>query len=220
MAKKKKNPLCLVAFHGEAGSGKDSIVDGVLKSINGTGLKIALADPLKRFLREVYGFRNEQLWGSSGNRNSIASGVVLRQALQSLGTEWGRGLWADTWVNLLLRTCEALEKGGVRYTQEEGLLPDPHVSERPNVVLVTDVRFRNEAQLLREHGAKIVRIVRELPKRDEAFRSHISENDMAEASDDDFDRTIVNEDLDKAILEATHIVNHTIESSLTRSRRS
>ena len=61
-------------------------------------------------------------------------GFSWRQAAQTLGTEWGRGLNPDLW--LLLAKRYALNSG---YT----------------VLVITDVRFENEAQLVREHGCLI-----------------------------------------------------------------
>jgi hypothetical protein len=58
-------------------------------------------------------------------------GFSWRQAAQTLGTEWGRALNPDLWVLLLARRCGA--------------------SGRP-VVTITDVRFENEAALIRKHG--------------------------------------------------------------------
>ena len=117
------------------GSGKDTAAD-VIEARHFA--KVALADPIKRFCAEVYGFSRHQLWGPSHYRNqadqryarahhvftggtkcaccgalyehSLTAPCYLtpRYALQQLGTEWGRACWADTWLSLGLDAAEML----------------------------------------------------------------------------------------------------------------
>lgn len=53
---------------GSAGAGKDTLADFLVEKASFN--KLALADPLKRVLREVYDFTEDQLWGPSQNRNA------------------------------------------------------------------------------------------------------------------------------------------------------
>lgn len=65
-----------------------------------------------------------------------------RRILQTLGTEWGRDLIArDLWTSILLRRAEAMRASGVG-------------------VVVDDMRFPNEAHLIRSMGGVLVRIIR------------------------------------------------------------
>ncbi|AKU43579.1 nucleoside hydrolase [Caulobacter phage Seuss] len=75
-----------------------------------------------------------------------------RQAMQLLGTEWGRDLMhPNLWANILVNAAWA---------------------EDFETVVVTDVRFPNEVDILRENGGSIFRIERPgLPKDD----THASE---------------------------------------------
>lgn len=57
----------IIGLSGFAGSGKDLVSD-ILVRDHGF-VKIALADCMKRFLKEVYDFSDEQLWGPSEERN-------------------------------------------------------------------------------------------------------------------------------------------------------
>ena len=71
-------------------------------------------------------------------------GKTLRQGLQLLGTEFGRGLIGDTiWLNAM----------GAAIRRE-------HAAGSAGVV-IDDLRFANEYQFLRERGATIIRIERE-----------------------------------------------------------
>jgi hypothetical protein len=65
-----------------------------------------------------------------------------RHLLQSLGTEWGRGLISpDLWVDLWVRSYERTPRGG-------------------QIVLVDDVRFRDEAQAIHAAGGVMWKITR------------------------------------------------------------
>lgn len=58
----------IVGITGQAGSGKDTVADRFVEEHG--YVKIALADPLKRLGREVFGFTDTQLWGPSEHRNA------------------------------------------------------------------------------------------------------------------------------------------------------
>jgi len=58
-------------------------------------------------------------------------GFSWRRAAQRLGTEWGRSLNPNLWLLLLERRCRASNQ---------------------KVIVITDVRFENEAAFIREHG--------------------------------------------------------------------
>lgn len=69
-------------------------------------------------------------------------GATPRHAMQTLGTEWGRKcINEDLWVNTLKEAIEnALAQGAS--------------------VVVTDVRFNNEAKVIRELGGTVVHLTR------------------------------------------------------------
>lgn len=51
------------------GTGKDTVAD--LLVTNHEFVKVALADPMKRFVQSIYGFTYQQLWGPSSLRNEV-----------------------------------------------------------------------------------------------------------------------------------------------------
>jgi hypothetical protein len=53
---------------GPAGSGKDLVGDWFVQK---GFIKVAFADPMKRFAQKAFGFTIEQLWGSSEQRNHV-----------------------------------------------------------------------------------------------------------------------------------------------------
>jgi hypothetical protein len=135
----------IVGILGRAGAGKDTAADMLVKNLGFQ--KVALADPMKRFCREVFDFSEGQMWGPSEERNKPdpryvrvrrgSTGVfgeearvhvdppedvylTPRHALQQLGTEWGRSCYRDVWVDLAIRTAEKIAGGGCIYDRKLG----------------------------------------------------------------------------------------------------
>lgn len=88
-------------------------------------------------------------------------GLTPRQALQTLGTEWGRGIDEDIWVDYALRRADSLLRGRDLYA-----------------VLITDVRFLNEARALRARNDELWLIERAGAGLPGAAGDHPSERDM------------------------------------------
>ncbi len=150
----------LIALAGRAGSGKNTVAELL------DAEQISFAEPLKRFCQEVFAFSDLQVWGPSEERNrpdlrypttcqnaqcqrndtcpschGSAQYLTPRYALQTLGTEWGRGCYENVWAELGVR--RALSYRG----------------EAP-IVAITDCRFVNEARAVRQAGGEVWRIVR------------------------------------------------------------
>jgi len=58
----------VIGLLGPAGSGKDLVADWFTSNKN--FVKVALADPMKRFCQKAFGFTEKQLWGPSEERNA------------------------------------------------------------------------------------------------------------------------------------------------------
>jgi hypothetical protein len=67
----------IIGISGKANSGKDTAADYLAKQYKFT--KVALADPLKRFVMEVFDFSEEQLWGSSEKREEPDKRYIIKQ---------------------------------------------------------------------------------------------------------------------------------------------
>jgi len=130
-----------------AGSGKDTVANYLVKHYS--FVKVALADPMKRFCAEVFDFTDEQLWGPSEQRNepdkrfkrplseqneAVVKGLQVprefvltpemchltpRYALQRLGTEWGRDCYSDVWVDYCLRVAKKVMWGQEHKTHDK-----------------------------------------------------------------------------------------------------
>lgn len=69
--------------------------------------------------------------------------VTPREALQKLGTEWGRGLYDRTWIDLGIRKAKRILD-----------------SEGAKIVVITDCRFANEGAVIRAAGGLLFRVNR------------------------------------------------------------
>lgn len=137
----------LIGIHGPARAGKDTLCSYMLDNLDGIWLRSSFADPLKEMLRAIG-------VDCSDDAKAVVSddyGVTPRHMMQTLGTEWGRNLIdGDIWVKAFAR----LNAG--------------------KCVIVPDVRFENEAALVREHGVLI-----HLVGRGGIEGNHVSENAIA-----------------------------------------
>lgn len=78
-----------ICICGEAGSGKDTVAD-LLRGTLG-GVKIALADPMKRLVQALMRFTDDQLWGPSESRNAVdermTPGFIVEVIVRVLSSE-------------------------------------------------------------------------------------------------------------------------------------
>lgn len=157
----------LIGVTGRAGSGK-SLVAGMVAG----GIVIQLADPLYAALSMMLGLPEVMLRDRRFKEKPIEwIGQSPRQMLQTLGTEWGReSIREDIWLELCKRRIALLQENGAE------------------VVVVADVRFENEAAMIREAGGQVWHVRR--PLADEAGVEHKSEAGITAA---DGDRIVVND---------------------------
>jgi hypothetical protein len=186
----------IIGVTGLAGSGKTTVAD-LLVEKHGF-MKIALADPMKRFCQEIFQFSDEQLWGTDTDkaepdeRYRRPGGVVHRRyltsrfALQTLGTEWGRGCYEDVWVDYCLRATESILRGQ-NYSAKLGLLPTEYGPYScPAGVVIHDVRFHNEFDAIKNAGGFIVHVRRPGAGLSGDAAEHLSETEQKEFEGYDF----------------------------------
>ena len=124
--------------------------------------------------------------------------LTPRYALQLLGTEFGRHCYDNTWVDYTLRVAKVLlgefeESYTEGYNAREGLHRIGNVSyQRPQGVVVSDVRFINEISAIKNVGGFVVRVNRSGAGLDGSASAHRSEAEMREISDDKFNYVIQN----------------------------
>lgn len=163
----------IIALSGKAGVGKDEAAGILYREYDFE--RIALADPIKEFASKIFGFTQDQLWGSSEFRDQVSPrwNLTARRVLQVLGTDIVRNLHPEVWLQYAWEKITAL-------------------TSRGKDVVVTDVRFPNEVEFFLERRAKVVRIVRQgIGVTD--TEAHASEMAQDDVPDSEFDAVIAND---------------------------
>lgn len=172
----------IIGLVGKAGSGKDTAAGMI------PGAKVfSFADPLKEFCAQVFDWPREVLWGPSELRNRYDPrypGLTPRHALQTLGTEWGRGCYENIWADLGIRRAKA-------WLEEYN--PALHA-------VFTDCRFINEARAIREAGGEVWRIIRPGSGLSGAASQHSSEIEQDSPAMESLVTATINNVLDVANL--------------------
>lgn len=171
-----------IAICGKANTGKNTISKLLVKDIylkqqgvpgNYTGdwraNYLAFADPIKEMILIAYPeLPRKFLYGSSKFRTEVIPGafkngipLTVRQCLIDIGNDFGRANKPDIWLrNFDNRFNKLLVK--------KSSAPAP-------IVIVTDVRFRNEFDHLKSLGFYQIRLLR---------NSHTKINDVSETNQD------------------------------------
>ena len=101
--------------------------------------ELAFASPLKKAVASIFGFSDEQLCGHLKEEIDEYWHLSPRDVLQRFGTDLCRAQFGDDiWVKTLFRQL------------------DPSAD-----VVISDVRFPNEAQAIKDHGGILINIIRE-----------------------------------------------------------
>lgn len=188
----------IVGLGHKAGSGKDTVADilqAEAESQGTTVLRIAFADRLKDAAQVLFDLSVDDVRTQEGKlRTHPFWGVTNRRMLQLFGTECVRkGLHDEFWVLVVLaQIVKAAESG------------------EPLLVLITDVRFPNEANALRQLGGQVWRIDRpSVIDAEREFQQNGGEVHSSETALDGYEhwnKIIVNdgtlEDLEQTVLAA------------------
>ena len=146
--------MILIGIAGPAQSGKSTMAGEFRRIIEFRGQKYAekpFAGPLKRMLASI-GVDTSDL--SKNAPVAFLDGQITpRIMMQTLGTEWGRALLPDLWL---------------RVWQHE-------LDDSAHCVCVPDIRFNNEAELIRELGGVIIHVQRKPTAAMLAVPAHASE---------------------------------------------
>ncbi len=155
--------LVLIGVQGALSAGKTTIRNTL---VNVMGFKaVSMADPLKLALMamgatkaEVYGedkAKVNELWGDKTNRH----------AMQTLGTEWGRRIiHPDVWVECIRRRIDKAYRTYIRNNSDEGGCKLREAAFRDAEALrlvIDDVRFPNEAEMIHDFGGSVWTVRRE-----------------------------------------------------------
>ena len=133
--------MLLIGLTGKAFAGKDLVAMHLLRQHG--FFKMAFADPLREGLKTMLGL-GEWNFTPAGKESTIEwIGKSPRELEQTLGTEWGRDqVNVEIWCRLMHRRIRARKAAGM------------------GLIVISDVRFLDEARFIHSHGGHIWRIVR------------------------------------------------------------
>lgn len=148
----------IIGLTGAAGSGKDT-VRAMLEDLYGyTG--IAFADPMRVMVRALFEFTHiPAAYATNRDLKETAIpglGTSYRHIMQTMGTEWGRVTIPGIWIRLARARLQDMADD----------------TFGPLNIVISDVRFADEAAWVKANGGTIWRVVRPSA---EPVRAHISE---------------------------------------------
>lgn len=159
----------LIGITGKKTSGKSTCASHLCRSHGFT--QVAFADTVKHICSKIFDIPEEVFHGSEEDKNQeswvkwtsfssdISKGreghLTNRELLQTIGTDVFRSKYEDVWVDAALRKLAKNKKANY---------------------VISDVRFDNEAQRIRDHGGLVLRIYRSSEIED----SHSSEKGISD----------------------------------------
>lgn len=190
----------IVGILGLAGSGKDTAANFLIDNHN--FVRISFADPIKRVCRDIFDFSEEQLWGPSAKRNEPdpryprpdGSCLTPREALQKLGSEWGRTCYPNVWVEYAIRIANTIldSPRSFDYQKTLGIIPSDRSHNPVQGVVIPDCRFVNEVNAVKNAKGTMIRIVREGAGLSGNAALHDSELEQQSIPDSEFNYIVEN----------------------------
>lgn len=173
--------LLVIGFCGKAKAGKDSAATAIADCLNSQGVvnqKYAFADPIRE-IGKIFGFSRVVMDDQSLKENWKHPwlDVTPRKFMQLVGSEMFRNnLNPDVWVKHLKNRINKFEHSldsDSGHTLE--IEPRENVWSPKAVVLITDVRFPNEVEMIKRIGGFVIRVERTNNSTDDSWRNHESE---------------------------------------------
>ncbi len=150
----------IIGITGRKFNGKDTLGNYLVN--NFSYKKLSYADPIKDITRILFGFNEEQLYGSLKETIDDNWNTTPRNIMQFLGTEIFRkqmdqvipNIGEDFWIKCLEVKMTNLLK------------------ENPNQkFVICDVRFPNEVESIKKLGGTVIRVKRELSTNNDLHES-------------------------------------------------
>ena len=148
----------IVGITGKKFNGKDTLGNHLVSKYG--YIRIAFADPLKEVLKTVFNFNDAQLYGESKETIDEYWKVTPRTVMQYVGTDMFRNqmgkiipnIGTNIWIEVIKR--KILDIWKTNPTQK---------------IVLTDLRFPNEINLIKELGGIIIRVKRNIDKSEDEF---------------------------------------------------
>jgi hypothetical protein len=174
----------IIGITGAARSGKDTVADFILAEQG--GYRYGFADPIRDMLAAIGIDMSDPFWQAHKEEPIQVLGVSPRRMMQTLGTEWGREMvHPNLWVILASNKLMKLGAG----------------------MIISDVRFENEALWVRDLGGVIIHVQRDNASKVEP---HASESGITfEEGDILLTNNGTLDELQQAVKEIIHGVDET-----------
>lgn len=150
----------LLALTGPAGSGKDSVADYLVKHRG--FVKLSFAAKMKDGIKTMMGWDDKMITDRELKETPISGlGKSPREMMQTIATDWGRDMvHPDIWLHAVGKEIDAV----FRHSD----------FGKPKGIVISDMRFNNEADWIRKRGGSVVHIRPENSKTISAS-GHVSE---------------------------------------------
>jgi hypothetical protein len=174
-----------IAILGKAKSGKNTVAELIAEYIKDYEI-MAFADPLKEICKIIFPEALDNcLYGSSEFRSYILyNDITYRQFLLDIG-KFGRNYSKNIWVECLLSKINKLKQD--------------------KTVIVSDCRFRNEFDILKDNNFYMIKVVRDNCEK----INDVSETEQDAISNSEFHSIVFNnKTLEDLKLEVKNLVNN------------
>lgn len=157
----------------------DYMIKRVFDKLSSKVKLYSFADVLKKDIcMNILGLTYEQCYGSDMDKNTEThiiwedKNLTAREVMQVVGTDIFRNMYNNVWVDATIKKIK---------------------QERPELAIITDCRFPNEVDSIKENGGKVIRLTRNPHNSD-----HISEKilDMENYNWNNFDYILDNNDME------------------------
>ena len=149
--------MLIIGFTGPAGCGKDTAALALVRQLG--FVRFSFAAPIKDALNGIFGWSDGDWQNREWKEENLPDiDASPRRLAQTLGTEWARDIvHPNFWVLVLKHRLRRLSESG----------------QRCNLVTISDVRFPNEAEWIRDVGGYVVDVTRNLETKVQAHSSEI-----------------------------------------------
>jgi hypothetical protein len=157
----------IIGITGNKQNGKDTTGDYIVKTYGYK--KMAFSDALKDIAKYGFGFNDEQLYGELKEVEDKYWKITPRKFLQFTGTE----LFRDNMDKLIPNIKKNIWIEVLRKKIIDELKENPNTK-----IVITDVRFKNELDFIKEMKGIIIHVKRDTYNIENIKDLHISENEI------------------------------------------
>ena len=163
----------IIGITGKIGSGKSTTAEYLVRNHRYT--EYSMASPLKE-IGSIFGFSDEQLYGTQEQKLQIHPHwkISARTFLQKIGTEIFRDAMPKIIPEMKIEKTIWAELFKIKYEKE------------PKSYVISDVRFLDEVDTIKELGGTIIRVVRDnnVSSETKVEHKHLSELELEQIKAD------------------------------------